>query len=479
MADVIYDHLNINGDTAKLYAPGVLTGLSQTTELVGIEQEIADVRLGSGWVSPDDYGAVGDGETDDTQAVRSAFETGLNVSFGKNKTYLISGGIYIRDKQSIDLNGATIESTVAALFRNYQGTDATTEYNGNGNFRISNGTIVGGEVLIGHGHDIIIQNVRFRNSLGSHSIQVMSTHRFLIDNCSFAGLTPNPGNLFSESINLDPCSYTAFNGYGEGSAAYDGTPNKDITISNCYFEPGNSENFSTLVNAIGGHYYEAGQYQTGIKIINNVVDGATGSGFRTYGFRNTIISGNVIKSSAYSVIFGYGDCVSVFGNEFIFTGVTASDTRAAVELYGDESNLSVFDNVHRRYGSQWFNLNDKNVTFMKVDPVLLASGAFATGTDIPLDVPYTTFDTLIIVNGYVSSNSVRTSMLRCWPSHVNLDSDDYGVFRIPPEVGNGDEWPIDGLADGAVVALKSDGRTIQVANAGSTTRWVLGCRRTK
>ena len=479
MADVIYDHLNINGDTAKLYAPGVLTGLENTTEFASIEREIANVRLGSGWVCPDDYGAVGDGETDDTQAVQSAFETGLNVSFGKNKVYLVSDGIYIRDKQNIDLNGATIESTVVGLFRNHQNTDVTTEYNGNGDFYISDGTIVGGEVLIGHGHDIILRNVKFRDSLGSHSVQVMSTHRLLIDNCSFAGLTPNPGNLFSESINLDPCSYTAFNGYEEGSAAYDGTPNKDITISNCYFEPGNSENFSTLVNAIGGHYYEEGQYQTDIKIINNVIDGASVCAIRTYGFRNAIISGNVIKSAGYSVVFGYGDCVSVFGNELIFTGENTNDSRAAVGLHDDESNLSVFDNVLRRYGSQWFNLNRKDVTFMKVDPVQLAFGAFATGTDIPLAVPYTTFDALIIVNGYVSSNSVRTSMLRCWPSHNNPDNEDYGVFRIPAETGNGDEWPIDGLADGAEVVLKSDGQTIQVTNAGSTTRSVFGCRRTK
>lgn len=474
---IIYDHLNINGSPAMLYAPGVLTGLGQTSELVGIDQEIANIRLGSGWVSPDDYGAVGDGETDDTQAVRIAFETGLNVSFGKNKIYRVTGDIYIRNNQNIDLNNATIVSTVASLFHNYQSTDTTMEYNGNGNFYICNGTIVGGEVLIGHGHDIVLRNVKFRNSLGSHSIQVMSTRRLLIDNCSFAGLTPNLNNSFSESINLDPCSYTAFGGYGEGSVAYDGTPNKDITISNCYFALGDEEGFDSLVNAIGGHYYEAGQYQTDIKIINNVVDGATGSGFRTYGFRHSLIMGNIVRSSSYAVQLGHGEGLLITGNEFIYSGDSANIDRSAILFYYDEDMLSLYDNVFRRYGPWNLNINSNDITFAKTDPVMLSRTQTAPGNDISLSVPYTTFDTLTICIGYISGNNLRTASVRAWPL-ASVSNEDWDRFVAPAEVGTSDEYPIDLPTDASVI-LNPDGRTIQVTGAANAIRYVLGSRKTR
>lgn len=474
---VTYNHLNINGEQALLYAPGVLTGLDETAEFVGIEQEISNIHLGSGWVCPDDYDAVGDGMTDDTEAVLSAFGTGLNVLFGKNKVYLVSGSILLREGQNVNLNGSTIRSTIASLFTNCQSSDLTTGYDGVGGFTISDGTIVGGEVLIGHGHDIVLRNIRFRNSLGSHSIQVMSTHRLLIDNCSFMGLTPNPDNQFSESINLDPCDYAAFGIYGEGSAAYDDTPNKDITISKCYFAPGIEEGFDSLVNAIGGHYYVEDQYQTDIKIVNNVVDGATGSGFRTYGFRDAMIIGNIVRSSNYAVQLGHGEGLLITGNEFIYSGDSPNIDRPAILFYYDEDMLSIYDNVFRRYGPWNLNVNNKNITFAKTDPVMLSRTQTVSDTDISLSIPYTTFDTLTICIGYISGNNMRTASIRAWPL-TSVSNEDWDRFVAPTEVGTSDEYPIDLPTDASVV-LNPDGRTIQVTGAANAIRYVLGSRKTR
>ena len=478
MADVNLNYIEVDDNIVKFYAPGVLFGLSDTNELGDIEREISDVRSSLAWVCVDVYGAKGDGITDDTQAIQQAFDSGANVIFGKNKNYLMSGSIYISGGQNVDLNNSTITSSTAYLFTNCQSTDVTYDYTGHGGFYIANGTIIGGEVFIGHGHDIVLKNLVFRNSLGSHFIQIMSSNRVLIHNCSFIGLTPNPSNSYSESINLDPCDYSSFNIYGEGSDSYDDTPNKDITISSCYFAPGTDTGFDSLANAVGAHSYVEGQYHTDLKIINNIVDGASKSGFRTYAFRNALIMGNIVKSSSYALQLGHGDGLFVTNNKFVFTG-DVTGNRSAVLFYYNEDNLALFNNEFEGYcniyqSTALLNYNNKDITFSKVDPIVLASGTFGNAADIQLAVPYTTFDTLIIMNGYVSSNNMRNEIVRAWPFSSAADT-----FVIPTATGNGDEWPIDSLNTGATVLLKSDGKTIQVKNPGRGIRAVLGCRKTR
>lgn len=60
-----------------------------------------------------DFGAVGDGTTDDTEALRDAFAavtSGGNVRFEAGRTYLISGTLRLRDAMDVgvDGNGATL-----------------------------------------------------------------------------------------------------------------------------------------------------------------------------------------------------------------------------------------------------------------------------------------------------------------------------------------------------------------------------------
>ena len=56
------------------------------------------------------YGAVGNGVTDDTAALRAAFDAGTNLISDPGKTYLISGTLYLNKNliQTIDFNGSTI-----------------------------------------------------------------------------------------------------------------------------------------------------------------------------------------------------------------------------------------------------------------------------------------------------------------------------------------------------------------------------------
>lgn len=47
------------------------------------------------YVTPEDYGAVGDGETDDSEAVQAACDAGYAVYFGSNKTYYLAETVNI------------------------------------------------------------------------------------------------------------------------------------------------------------------------------------------------------------------------------------------------------------------------------------------------------------------------------------------------------------------------------------------------
>ena len=60
-------------------------------------------------VSADDYGAAGNGTTDDTAAINAAIATGLNVRFTPGKTYLTWGNHWLGTGQSLYGNGATLK----------------------------------------------------------------------------------------------------------------------------------------------------------------------------------------------------------------------------------------------------------------------------------------------------------------------------------------------------------------------------------
>lgn len=115
--NVSYD---IKDDNARKYlvmvneepedATKVVINTEATTYIELAEQDDVDkLQEKTNWiVTPEMYGAKGDGITDDTAAIQNALNTGNTVVFKKGATYLISTAIRPVSNQEVDLNGSTL-----------------------------------------------------------------------------------------------------------------------------------------------------------------------------------------------------------------------------------------------------------------------------------------------------------------------------------------------------------------------------------
>jgi len=83
---------------------GIATGFLLLTAFA-YPQSGVHLLLDDEFISVDQYGAVGDGVTDDYQAIQDAIDAQKNVVFNSGKTYLVSQPIYLRANSNYKING--------------------------------------------------------------------------------------------------------------------------------------------------------------------------------------------------------------------------------------------------------------------------------------------------------------------------------------------------------------------------------------
>ena len=90
--------INQDGNTRKI-----------AVKNLNINSGIISVNGSSKFIDVEEYGAVGDGVTDDTAAFQRALDSGLNITATRGKSYLIRKSLSIKTNgQIIDLDNATI-----------------------------------------------------------------------------------------------------------------------------------------------------------------------------------------------------------------------------------------------------------------------------------------------------------------------------------------------------------------------------------
>ena len=226
-----------------------------TTEQRGLMSAADKIRMESPGVYAVDYGAVGDGVTDDSAALNAAAADaeGRTLHLTAGAVYSISAGVYLSDGITLEGHGATLvkpddaADSLALVKATPQG--ATGYGSGGGNITIRDLTICGSynsssgqgdcTSYFHHVSGLTIERCTFRQGLlVGHYLDLAGCENVTVRGCVFEGANPIPGREYSEAVQMDASTYAGSSDKANDSRdTYDGLPSRGVTISGCDFRP--------------------------------------------------------------------------------------------------------------------------------------------------------------------------------------------------------------------------------------------------
>lgn len=227
------------------------------------------------FISVKDFGAAGDGTTDDADAIQDALDslrqTGGIIFFPKG-TYLITEAVIFYSNQTLWFeSGAVLKQGAAInnLMRSYCDSSMTA-YTGTHDCLIYGATFDGGTyeennglLCFAHAKNIVVERCTFVNAYGTwHDLEINSSYNVKILNCDFEGSRKTGDH--GELIQIDAA--TAGMVYPFGGVTFDDTVCKYIDIDGCIFHD------DTVSPAIGNHSAMPHQF---VRIHNCIFEGFT------------------------------------------------------------------------------------------------------------------------------------------------------------------------------------------------------------
>lgn len=364
----LYRIRTISGDVAD---EGSLVALSDNTL-------IAELIVTNGRVNVNQFGAKGDGVTDDSTAISNALKykenEGTHISFIKDSTYLVDGNFYIYSNTTIDLNDAVIKVVDGApsseaynrvQFLNNVDSLTSSGYGAIENFHVKNGTFngnIGGvSFVLFHALNCSFKNIEFDYCfVSTHVFDLAGCKDITIKECNFIGnLLSVSNNNYREVIQPDHASYGSAPYWGyDDSYAFDGLPTVNLLVDGCLFKKNNSDTY--YLNGVGSH--GTGSYpHDHITVKNCTFYDSQVSSIRLPQANNITIEGNTFYNiprgrNTYNFAIDITNLanteslhdVVIRGNKFISTESTTDQIFANVAGRAANilKNVSIYDNEY-------------------------------------------------------------------------------------------------------------------------------------
>ena len=274
--------------------------------------------------------------------------TTLNLN--ENTTILLNN-----HKLTFDIPNYNEDFSASHGFYNFKTTDAFLGYNGNGNIKILNGTIEGGNLSFCHANNIDIENIHFLNCQNNHILEMAGINNLKVNSCTFDGIaiSENIENNYLEYIQIDYMQYTDFPWFDENSATYDGTINQNWSIENNDFVYPENENY-TFYNAIGNHNFINNMYHKNINIINNTFTNMTNSGIVYFNLEKSLIKGNTFIRNNASTIEGAMIVLRSVSEDITIEDNIFSGNYSAIQclrMHYNKHNLKIRNNKFINYSN--------------------------------------------------------------------------------------------------------------------------------
>ena len=260
-------------------------------------------------ISIKQFGAKGDGTTDDTSAIQKALAWNGNkksiINFEESATYAVTGANYpLYSNTQINLNGSTIVNTGSSRILLVSNEDSmeVAGYGAIKNVTVKDGTFTGNRssaqsglmFALMHAQNFEFSNIRFDKCATGHIFDLSGCKDIRILNCEFEGnLITDPSISYRETIQISSATEAGFPYWGTGdSYQFDNLPSDGVLIDGCKFIHNSADTY--YLTPIGNHANDAAP-NNDITIKNCYIDGYQNYGIRLPQVTNLRIENNTIK----------------------------------------------------------------------------------------------------------------------------------------------------------------------------------------
>ena len=314
------------------------------------------------YVTPEMFGGVGDGITDDTDALRQCFMSGKEIQFLENKTYVCSGTLDILTGTNLDGNGSTIKFTNTSDITNHTFLQGSSVQNVRlENLRLDGGTQSTLKYLLSfyNSEHITLDNVTALRGYG-YAVRINDSSHVKIINShgeDITGADTNPGGFIYgknfKNLLVENCSCK--NVYDH--AVYVTGDSSEIIIDGCNFE-----SCGTNTSTAGAAVVLYGN-TTNFCVSNcNIKDSKSGIQLSQYtgiaqSPSNGLIIGNVIDGSTLNAITLGGasgkevDTVFITGNKLIDSDQDGINMQYSDNIRISTNSIDGFGRNFLRFGN--------------------------------------------------------------------------------------------------------------------------------